>query len=194
VSRETAARLDALVGLVLQWQEKTNLIGASTVANIWTRHVADSLQLLSLAAEARTWMDLGSGGGFPGLVIGCALTSGCTIHLVESNKKKAAFLRQAVRDLSIPAIVHAVRIEDFVGSFDESVDVVTARALAPLEQLLEYAAPLWKRGTFGLFPKGQDVEAELTRAAKRWMIRAELVPSKTSPEGRIVVVHRAERR
>src|SRR5215468_2981942 len=87
VSRETAARLDALVGLVLQWQEKTNLIGASTVAKIWTRHVADSLQLLSLAAEARTWMDLGSGGGFPGLVIGCALTSGCTIHLVESNKK-----------------------------------------------------------------------------------------------------------
>ena len=97
VSRETAARLDRFVALLLDWQRRINLIASSTEAKLWTRHVADSLQLLALAPEARRWVDLGSGGGFPGLVIACALadTEGAEVHLVESNAKKAAFLREA---------------------------------------------------------------------------------------------------
>ena len=144
VSRETLARLDRFVELLLGWQRHTNLIARSTVPTIWTRHIADSLQLMDLAREARVWADLGSGAGFPGLVIACALAEkeGAEVHLVESIGKKATFLREAVRVTGAPAIVHAVRIEDFVDKAPESVDVVTARALAPLPKLLALAYPL----------------------------------------------------
>ncbi len=110
------------------------------------------------------------------------------MHLVESQGKKANFLREAVKHLELPVTVHAVRIEDFVKNFVLRPDVVTARALAPLNELLKLAHPLLKAGVKGLFPKGQHVEVELTEAAKSWNIDAELVPSKTSPDGRIVVV------
>jgi 16S rRNA (guanine527-N7)-methyltransferase len=195
VSRETLDRLDKFVTLLVKWQRATNLVASSTVGHIWTRHVADSLQLLNLAPDAHIWVDLGSGGGFPGVVLACALAEKpSTIHLVESNTKKCAFLREVARVLRVPALVHATRIEDFVGRFDASADVVTARALAPLDRLLAYAAPMLKRGAQGLFLKGQDVEAELTEASKYWNIDAMLVPSITRAEGRIVVVRRAERR
>ena len=162
---------------------------------LWTRHVADSLQLLALAPDAETWLDLGSGGGFPGLVIASALAgiAGAEVHLVESNGKKSAFLREAARIVELPAIVHHQRIEDFIVNCAARVDVVTARALAPLAGLLTYARPFIERGAQGLFPKGQDVEAELTQASKYWNIGAALVPSRTDPRGRIVVVRRAER-
>jgi 16S rRNA (guanine527-N7)-methyltransferase len=194
VSRETAQLLDRLVEFLLDWQSRTNLIAASTVPKLWTRHIADSLQLLPLAPQARHWVDLGSGGGFPGLVIAAALAGqpGAEIHLVESVGKKAAFLREAARHIDAPAHVHAVRIEDFVKNFKGPVDVVTARALAPLDVLLSLAYPLLKTGAKGLFLKGQDVEAELTKASKYWTIQADLVPSKTHTHGRIVAVHRAE--
>ncbi len=190
VSRETADKLAVFVDKLLVVSRHTNLIARSTIPNIWVRHVADSLQLLPLAAEAKCWIDLGSGAGFPGIVIACALAdrAGVTVHLVESIGKKAAFLREAVNDLRLPAVVHAVRIEDFVKNFKGEADVVCARALAPLDQLLTLAGPLLKTGAQGLFPKGQDIEGELTAASKCWNIEAELVPSKTSPEGRIVVV------
>jgi 16S rRNA (guanine527-N7)-methyltransferase len=116
---------------------------------------------------------------------------GATIHLVESNQKKSAFLREAARVLSVPAIVHARRIEDFVSAPVQSFDVVTARALAPLDRLIGYASPLLKTGAVGLFPKGQDVEAELTAASKSWNIDADLVKSVTDSQARIVVVRRA---
>jgi 16S rRNA (guanine527-N7)-methyltransferase len=193
VSRETWKRLDDLVALLLKWQRTTNLIAPSTLAEVWTRHVADSLQLLTIAPDARAWVDLGSGGGFPGLVLACAMADhpGAKIELVESNQKKSAFLREAARVLGVPAIVHARRIEDFVSAPVQSFDVVTARALAPLDKLLGYASPLLKTGAIGLFPKGQDVEAELTAASKSWIMDAELVPSVTDPQARIVVVRRA---
>jgi 16S rRNA (guanine527-N7)-methyltransferase len=196
VSRETLARLDRFVALLQQWQRTTNLIAPSTVAELWTRHVADSLQLLPLAPAARRWIDLGSGGGFPGIAVACALADapGTAVHLVESNAKKAAFLRQAAAVSGAPALVHNMRIEEFAGALAEPVDVVTARALAPLPELLDLVAPLLKTGAQALFPKGQDVEAELTRASKYWNIEATLVPSKTNPRARIVVVRRAERR
>ncbi len=195
VSRETATRLDRFVGLFLTWQRKVNLVASSTVGTLWTRHIADSLQLVRLAPEATTWLDLGSGGGFPGLVIACVLadTAGRRVHLVESNARKAAFLREATRILNLPAVVHCARIEDFVPRWSDSADVVVARALAPLSRLLDYASPALKKGAKGLFPKGQDVEAELTEAAKSWNITAELVPSLTDPKARVVVVRRADR-
>jgi 16S rRNA (guanine527-N7)-methyltransferase len=194
VSRETAARLDRFVAVFMAWQTRINLIARSTEAKLWTRHIADSLQLLGLVAEARIWADLGTGGGFPGLVIGCALaeTPGARVHLVESNGKKAAFLREAVRASGAAAIVHAVRMEDFVDKPPEPIEVVTARALAPFAKLLATAYPLLKTGTIGLFPKGQEVAGELTEAAKCWSIQASLALSRTDPKAGIVVVRGLE--
>jgi len=196
VSRETSARLDRFVALLLQWQERTNLIGPATLPHLWTRHVADSLQLLALAPTARVWIDLGTGGGFPGLVIACALAGerGTAVHLIESNGKKVAFLREVVRDLGLPAVVHAERIEHFSLPIGTRVDVITARALAPLKVLFGYVALLLRSGGQALLLKGQDVEAGLTEAAKYWNIQADLVPSKTSQDGRIVVVRELRRR
>ena len=192
VSRETWARLDAFVARLLERQASMNLIAPSTIPKIWTRHIADSLQLLPLAPNTRRWIDFGSGAGFPGLVIACTLVEaeGGQVHLVESTQKKAAFLRDCADALLLPAIVHAARIEDFTRSNKVRFDVVTARAVAPLDKLLGYANPLLKTGAVGLFPKGQDVAAELTAASKSWKIDAELIPSKTDPSGRIVRVRR----
>jgi len=190
VSRETIARLDRFVDLLLQRQRQINLIAASTEPVLWTRHIADSLQLLALAPEAKLWVDLGSGGGFPGLVVACALadTPGACVHLVESIGKKAAFLRETVSAIGVPAIVHAERIADFAKHAPKHIDVVTARALAPLGKLLTEAYPLLKTGAKGLFLKGQDVAAELTQAAKCWKIQTTLVPSRTNPNARIIVL------
>jgi 16S rRNA (guanine527-N7)-methyltransferase len=195
VSRETAERLNRFVAVLRQWQRRINLIAPSTLQQLWTRHVADSLQLVALAPQARTWVDLGSGAGFPGLVIACALADlpGACVHLVESNAKKAAFLREATRETAAPVVVHAMRIADFVKKNDVLFDAVTARALAPLVDLLAAAYPLLKSGACGLFPKGQDVGAELTEAAKCWSIQASLMPSRTDAKARIVVIKGIER-
>jgi 16S rRNA (guanine527-N7)-methyltransferase len=196
VSRETAERLDRFVELLLKWQRTSNLIAGSTTHRLWTRHVSDSLQLLDLAPEARIWMDLGSGAGFPGLVLGCALAdrNGATVHLMESNAKKAAFLREAIRVSGAAAKVHHERVEAVVPAWREPVDIVTARALAPLWVLAGLAAPLVKRGAKALFLKGQDIEAELTETTKCWNIEAVILSSRTDSRGRIVEVRALERR
>ncbi len=190
VSREIAARLDRYVALLIEWQQRMNLIASSTIPQIWTRHIADSLQLLDLAPDAKIWVDLGSGAGFPGLAIACALADvpDAAIHLVESNGKKANFLREAARHIGVPATVHAVRIEDFAKNCPVRPDIVAARALAPLHEILALAHPFSKTGAQGLFLKGQDVASELTHAAKYWKFEPILVPSKTSPSSRIVSV------
>jgi 16S rRNA (guanine527-N7)-methyltransferase len=192
VSRETETRLDRYVEVLLRWQSKLNLVAPSTLHELWTRHIADSLQLLALAPRARIWVDFGSGGGFPGLPIALAGQAGTKVHLVESNGKKAAFLREAVRATGARAVVHQERVEKFGESCAESVHAVTARALAPLKTLCDQAFPWIGRGAIGLFPKGQDVDAELTDAAKYWRLGASKVPSKTSPTGSIVVIHSLE--
>jgi len=194
IAPDVLLRLDRFVATLLQWQATTNLVAPSTLPELWTRHIADSLQLLSLAPDAKHWVDLGSGGGFPGLVIACALadTPGSVVHLVESNLKKAAFLREAARLAGAPAKVHAIRIEEFVDHFAEPVEIVTARALATLENLLESAYPLLKRGAEALFLKGRDIEVELTEASKCWSIDAESIPSATDSFGRIVRVRSVE--
>jgi 16S rRNA (guanine527-N7)-methyltransferase len=196
VSRETETLLDRFVEVLLLATEKQNLIGPSTIPTVWTRHVADSLQLLDLAPDAKTWADFGTGAGFPGIPIACALKDrpGAMVHLVESVGKKAAFLREAVAAIGVPAQVHHLRAEDFPNSYGDSVDVVTARAVSPLKVLFELAFPLISRGAVGLFPKGQDVDAELTEAARYWIIEAKKAPSKTSPDGSIVIVTRLSRR
>jgi 16S rRNA (guanine527-N7)-methyltransferase len=190
VSRETEQRLDLFVDALSLWQRTTSLVAASTLAHLWTRHIADSLQLIALAPQARVWVDFGSGGGFPGIPIACVLAyePGAMIHLVESNGKKAAFLREVVRITGVPAKIHQQRAEKFGESCEETVHVVTARALAPLKTLCDQAFPLLARGAIGLFLKGQDVDAELTEAAKYWSIEASKVPSRTSPDGCIVVL------
>jgi 16S rRNA (guanine527-N7)-methyltransferase len=196
VSRETLARLDRFVALLLDWRQKANLISANTVPLIWTRHVADSLQLLEHALDARIWIDLGSGAGFPGMVIACALADvpGAKVHLVESTGKKTAFLQEAARITGAPVVVHTERIEKFVTVFDGRADVVTARALSPMKNLLDQSFILLKTGALGLFPKGRGVDAELTEANKYWNINFNLAPSKTDSSGRIVIVRALEKR
>lgn len=196
VSRETAERLDAYVRLLFDWQTRMNLVARSTLPQVWTRHVADSLQVLDLAPGAQRWVDLGSGAGFPGMVVACALADrpDAQVHLVESIGKKCAFLREVATVTGAPVHVHNVRIEDSADRFRNDVDVVTARALAPLKTLCGYAAPLLKSGAQALFLKGQDVDAELTEAAKYWKMDATLEHSRTDPHGRIVVIRRLRRR
>ena len=196
VSRETEERLDRYVDLLLEWQAKTNLVAPSTLPNLWTRHIADSLQLLTIAPSARVWADLGSGGGFPGVVLACALAEmpGAVIHLVERNAKKAAFLREALRVTGAPGKVHLADIGDSVDRITGPVDCVTARALAPLHQLIGFAAPLVRQGAKALFLKGQDVEAELTEATRYWNIKPRLHSSRTGGQGWIVELDQIERR
>jgi 16S rRNA (guanine527-N7)-methyltransferase len=196
VSRETEARLADYVALLLEWQAKTNLVASSTLPNLWTRHISDSLQLLTIAPSAKVWADLGSGGGFPGVVLACALAGipGATVHLVERNAKKAAFLREALRVTASPGTVHLADIGDSVDRMTGPVDCVTARALAPLHQLIGFAGPLVRQGAKALFLKGQDVEAELTEATKYWNIKPRLHSSRTGGHGWIVELDRIEPR
>jgi len=196
VSRETEARLDRYVELLREWQAKTNLVAPSTLPQLWTRHISDSLQLLTLAPSAKVWVDFGSGGGFPGVVLACALaeTPNAMIHLIERNAKKAAFLREALRVTHSPGTVHLADIGDSVDRFTGAVDCVTARALAPLHELIGFAEPLVRRGAKALFLKGQDVEAELTEATKYWNISPHLHSSRTGGHGWIVELDRIERR
>ncbi|WP_055038979.1 16S rRNA (guanine(527)-N(7))-methyltransferase RsmG [Blastochloris viridis] len=195
VSREIAERLDRFVALLRKWQPAQNLVAASTLPTLWTRHIADSLQLAD-SLPGDSVVDLGSGAGFPGLVLAVALAErpGARVHLVESNQRKAAFLREAARVTGAPATVHAARIEAVLAAIPTPVAAVTARALAPLADLVALSYPLLKSGAVGLFLKGQDVERELTETSKSWTLEVVTTPSHTDPGGRIVRVNRAEPR
>ncbi|MCS0502531.1 16S rRNA (guanine(527)-N(7))-methyltransferase RsmG [Ancylobacter mangrovi] len=190
VSRETAERLDAIVTLLQKWQRTINLVAPASLPDVWMRHVADSLQLVPLAGEARRWVDLGSGGGFPGLVVAAMLGErpGADVTLVESDSRKAAFLREAARIAELPATVVPARIERVAAQLAPGVEVVSARALAPLVRLLELAHPFLAQGATGLFLKGQDVDNELTDSAKSWRIASRIAPSVTDRSGRILIV------
>src|SRR5260221_5943603 len=170
VSRESKSRLETYVSLLLAWQQRINLIGSSTAHQVWERHTADSLQLIALLPpETRIIADLGSGAGIPGLIL--AIATGHHVRLYESNGKKCAFLREAIRQTRAPAAVYQNRIEVIGPDMNKPrADVVMARAFSPLERLLEYAAPFLAEGAVGLFHKGQDVDLELTRATKYWKL------------------------
>lgn len=187
VSRETQDRLTRYVALLQDWQRRINLVSPGTLDQIWRRHIADCLQLLQLAPQGRVWADLGAGGGLPGLVLACVLveTPGARVHLIESNNKKAAFLRAVTVELALPATIHAERIETAIPKLP-SIDIVTARALAPLSDLVGYSNSLLKKGTIGLFPKGRDYQTELTAALRSWHVSYQLHESLTEAEARIV--------
>lgn len=194
VSRETGERFNVYVDLLSRWQRAKNLVGPSTLEHVWSRHIADGLQLLDCVPRAGTWLDLGSGAGFPGLVVAIAGPPGTQVTLVESNSRKCAFLREVIRATAAPAKVIASRLEPVLAASDLRADYVSARALAPLSQLLAWCEPLWRKGVIGIFPKGQDVEAELTEASKSWMIQYDLIPSTTDPRAQIVRISSAARR
>jgi 16S rRNA (guanine527-N7)-methyltransferase len=193
VSRETAERFDCIVAELVRWQAVKNLVGASTLSTVWTRHVADSAQLLALVPGARRWIDLGAGAGFPGLIIAAMLAdvSGADIHLVESNARKAAFLRETARRISLPVVVHTDRIESVTPRLSIDFDAVSARALAPLPQLLDLSSELLKKGAVGVFPKGRNGEAELTEASQSWIVDASAVPSLVDSTSSVLLVRSA---
>lgn len=183
------ARLDDAIrfrGMLETANSRMNLVGASTLANFWRRHFLDSAQLIGLAPDARRWADLGAGAGFPGVVLAILLKGepGATVHLVDSMTKRCAFLGEIVRALGLPAQVHNVRAE----ALALDVDVVTARACAPLTRLLGFARPSLRRSTIGLFLKGEEVDRELAEARKSWRFRVKTFPSLSDPRGRILEI------
>jgi 16S rRNA (guanine527-N7)-methyltransferase len=184
VSRETMERLRAYADLLKRWQKAVNLIAPSTLPDLWRRHMMDSAQLARwLILEPSRLVDLGSGAGFPGLVL--AILGGCTVELVESDSKKCTFLREVIRITEARAHVREMRIDTFSGP---GFDVVTSRALAPLPRLLGYASRLLTPDGICLFLKGRRTEEELTEAGKEWNMTVERFPSQTEPRGWVIRV------
>ncbi len=198
VSRETIARLETYAALLTRWQKTINLVAPGTLGEIWHRHFADSAQLWKLGLSKVTvpptgdrWVDLGSGAGFPGLVLAImAAESGATRHtLVESDSRKASFLREVARECGVAVDILCTRIESHETLAKvNAATCVTARALAPMPRLAGLVAPYFASSTRGLFLKGRDVAAELEEAARTWDFSYELVPSLTESAARIVVL------
>jgi 16S rRNA (guanine527-N7)-methyltransferase len=192
VSRETIERLETYEALLKQWQKTINLVAPSTLADVWHRHFADSAQLLALAPpDAKRWVDLGSGAGFPGLVLAILLAErgGGRVTLIESDTRKAAFLAEVARRTGVAVDIQGTRIEKSATQAKvDPVDVVTARALAPLPRLLDLSAPFFSGPTVGLFLKGREAEAEVQVAEKLWEFEAELRQSLTDVSGKIVAI------
>jgi 16S rRNA (guanine527-N7)-methyltransferase len=188
VSRETLAKLEAYVALLKAWNRRINLVGANTLGDPWRRHILDSAQILPHAPDqARVLVDLGSGAGLPGLIL--AILGVPEMHLVESDQKKAVFLREALRVTGAAATVHAVRAE----RLHLAADVVTARAVAPLPELLALAEPLLGPRSTCLFLKGRTVREELTLAEKSWKMRPRLLPSTSDPGGTLLILEAISR-
>lgn len=188
VSRETFERLVEFEAQFRKWNQRINLVARSTEAELWGRHIADSAQLLRLKPDVRQWLDLGSGGGFPGLVVAFFMKErDGSIELVESNRKKAGFLQAVVSHFSLPARVVARRIEECHGVV-AMPQAVTARALASLDMLLGLSAPWLTEGASGLFHKGRDYRQEVAESAHRWSFDLVEHPSRTDPEGAILEI------
>ena len=186
-------RLQIYADLLLRWQATINLVAPSTMPDLWSRHIADSLQVQAAVPAARRWVDLGSGGGFPGLVTAILLADvpDAEVQLVESDKRKAAFLRTVSRETGAPATVHAERIEAFVPHYDHPVDGVSARALAALPQLLAFAEKFLLAGAVGVFPKGQHADVELTESQRDRRFDFLSVSSRTHDEASLLIVRAA---
>jgi 16S rRNA (guanine527-N7)-methyltransferase len=180
------ADLERFLDLLAAGNEVMNLVGPATIPDFWNRHAWDSAQLLQLAPEAKVWADLGAGAGFPGLVLGIMLKGvpGAKVHLVESMTKRCRFLASVADPLGLPVEIHNKRAEDL----SLAVDIVSARACAPMPRLLGYARPYLRRGAVGLFLKGQDVVSEVEDAALTWRFESRLIPSRSDARGRIVEV------
>ncbi len=186
VSRETQERLETYVDLLLHWNRRVNLVSKGDIVGLWERHVFDSLQLVPLISSMfpsglPMVLDLGSGAGFPGIVLAIAEVG--DVHLVEANRRKAAFLAEAARRTDTKATIHSMRIEALPAF---RADVITARALAPLSQLLAWSRPLLKPDGFCLFPKGRNADHELTAMGKVSNMSVEQMPSRSDPTSTIL--------
>jgi 16S rRNA (guanine527-N7)-methyltransferase len=190
VSRETEERFAAFVGLLARWRKTTNLISESTFASIWTRHIADCAQLIALAPAAKRWIDMGSGAGFPGLVIAVQLASvpGAVVHCIESDQRKCAFLREAARATGAAAIIHPQRVEAIEPLSLGAVDAVTARAFAPLPLTLKLARRWMERGAVGVFPRGESAKDQLAALPQMPDYAIEALPSVVDTKARILRV------
>jgi 16S rRNA (guanine527-N7)-methyltransferase len=188
VSRETLAKLQQLVDLLLKWQRAINLVAANTLEDVWRRHILDSAQLYPLLPPAtRSVLDIGSGAGFPGLVLAAMGVPG--VHSVESDQRKCAFQREAARVAGLSVTIHAQRVETLPKM---QVTAIISRACADLPQLLEYAFPFMAPSSQCLFLKGQQVERELTEAGKGWKMQTERFPSRTDPTGTVLRLSHVE--
>lgn len=191
VSRETMAALKTYETLLIKWQKSINLVANSTISDLWQRHMLDSAQLSGLVSQpVQHWVDLGSGGGFPGLVVALlrAHEPDFQMHLVESDQRKAVFMREVVRQTSAPVTVHCQRIDVFAAEFGPNAQIISARALAPMDRLLAWAAPLFGPDSIGLFLKGQGLSDELISARKGWIFNSDVIPSRSDPSGAILKV------
>lgn len=187
VSRETLAKLEAYAATLLKWNPRINLVAPATLPDLWARHMLDSAQLLPLAPEGvRDWFDLGSGAGFPGLVVAILAQEAAPdlrVTLVESDRRKAAFLGEAARAAGVSVRIEAVRLEALP---EACADVVSARALAPLKDLLTWSGRLLRPSGALLFPKGRQWREELDAAAGVWPFAPETFPSRVDPESAIL--------
>jgi len=191
ISSETTSRLEIFESLLVRWQRAINLVSNQTIPFIWERHFADSMQIANLGVKGDVWVDFGSGAGFPGLVIAIMFSGDKSkvVHLIESDQKKCTFLREVSRETQVNAIVHCARIEDTLPSLlNKSVEIVTARGLAPLRHLLGYSTPLLERGAIGLFLKGRNVHSEIRSIPTPERFVIELIPSKTEKSSSIVKI------
>lgn len=191
LDRDCERRLAVYADLLVKWQKKINLVGPSTIGDLQLRHFDDSLQLLPLAGAWRNWVDLGSGAGFPGMVIAIAAGDGeRQVHLIESDKRKAAFLKEVSRETHTKIEIHVDRIERVLPELIAITrfDIVSARALAPLETLIGYARPILEKGGVGLFLKGKGLASELTATPTGSSVRLDFIDSRTDIDAKIVVV------
>jgi len=181
--------------LLRRWQAKINLVALNTLDEIWTRHFADSAQVLEAAPEAKVWADLGSGAGFPGLVTALLLKDrpGCKVHLIESDQRKAAFLRAVSRETDAPVEVHAGRVESELATIADEIDAVSARALAPLTRLLMLAGAPLEKGAIGVFLKGEEWQDELTAVGRVGNFNFHTIQSRTHPRARIIIAEHSAR-
>ncbi len=193
VSRETTERLERYVALLRKWQAADNLISPKTLPEVWRRHVADSAELVRLFPAAQSWLDLGSGAGLPGLVVALVGAPGTHVHLVEANTRKCAFLRAAIRETGAPATVHEGRVEAILAAWDKPVDRISARALAPLTELLDLAWPLMSRGVPAAFHKGAEFRKEVAEASQSFAFDLIEHPSRVG-EGAILDIANLRRK
>jgi 16S rRNA (guanine527-N7)-methyltransferase len=194
MSPDGLRRLSIYADLLRTWQRAVNLVGRSTLEDLWTRHFADSLQVSEAVPQARQWLDLGSGAGFPGLVtaIRYADEPGAKVHLIEADQRKCAFLREVSRETGAVATIHCGRIEAITPQFEAPIEAVSARALAPLPLLLRYADKFIEKGAIGVFSKGEHAEAELTDSAATRKYVISTIESRTCASARLVIVRRRE--
>jgi len=186
VSRETLDLFLLYAEILAKWQRKINLISANTIVNVWSRHFLDSAQLYGLVPRgAKTLLDIGSGAGFPGMVL--VVMGVKNVTLVEADARKCLFLSEVLRETGKHANIVNCRIEEFDGGY---FDIITARALAPMDKLLSYINPHFGPSTKGLFLKGEQVDHELTKAKKQWKLEYKTVPSITNDRGSIIIVEK----